>query len=408
MQSFAFALTLAGLAVAPATAAAAADAAPPNILFLLADDQSFETVRAFGHTDIDTPHLDRLVARGTTFTHAYNMGSWTPAVCIASRTMLITGRSLWRAQAIHQVIDREREAGRLWPQLMAGAGYFTGFTGKWHVNTDTTRVFQETRHLRGGMPGDTPTATADRQPTSPILGARSTRSSAAIGRVEGTGARSRPTTPSPSSKPRVRRPSPSSCMSPSTLRTIPASRRRPTWSVTPRPDRRAHELPPRLPYQSDIGCGPDLRDEQLAPFPRTPHAVQVHRQEYYALITHLDAQIGRILDALERSGQAGRTWVFFTADQGLSVGHHGLLGKQNLYEHSLRVPFVVAGPDVKAGATITTPIYLQDIMATALDLAHVPRADTLEFHSLLPLLRGKTSPPPATPSTPPISISSAP
>lgn len=393
MQSFAFALTLAGLAVAPATAAAAADAAPPNILFLLADDQSFETVRAFGHTDIDTPHLDRLVARGTTFTHAYNMGSWTPAVCIASRTMLITGRSLWRAQAIHQVIDREREAGRLWPQLMAGAGYFTGFTGKWHVNTDTTRVFQETRHLRGGMPGDTPDGycrpPADKpDPWSPFdpkfggywAGGRHWSEVTADDAVAFLEAPRAPAQPFflyvAFNAPHDPRQSPSAYLERYPLDRIAV----PTNFL------------PVYPYQSDIGCGPDLRDEQLAPFPRTPHAVQVHRQEYYALITHLDAQIGRILDALERSGQAGRTWVFFTADQGLSVGHHGLLGKQNLYEHSLRVPFVVAGPDVKAGATITTPIYLQDIMATALDLAHVPRADTLEFHSLLPLLRGKTSP----------------
>jgi arylsulfatase A-like enzyme len=66
----------------------------PNVLFLFADDQCYETIRALGHTDIDTPNLDRLVARGTTFTHAYNMGSWSGAVCVASRTMLITGQPL--------------------------------------------------------------------------------------------------------------------------------------------------------------------------------------------------------------------------------------------------------------------------------------------------------------------------
>jgi arylsulfatase A-like enzyme len=97
----------------------AAEAAKPNILFLLTDDQSFETVRAFGHTDIDTPNLDRLVARGTTFTHAYNSGSWNPAVCVASRAMLITGRSLWKAKAVQSQLDAERDADRLWPNLMA-------------------------------------------------------------------------------------------------------------------------------------------------------------------------------------------------------------------------------------------------------------------------------------------------
>jgi len=73
----------------------------PNILFLFADDLTYEAIRAFGHTDIDTPNIDRLVNRGTTFSHAYNMGSWSGAVCVASRTMLITGRSVWDANDIY-------------------------------------------------------------------------------------------------------------------------------------------------------------------------------------------------------------------------------------------------------------------------------------------------------------------
>ena len=87
----------------------------PNVLFLFADDLCYETIRAFGHTDIDTPNLDKLVARGTTFTHAYNMGSWSGAVCVASRTMLNTGRTVWRAGEIYEGknTDIEREAGRL-------------------------------------------------------------------------------------------------------------------------------------------------------------------------------------------------------------------------------------------------------------------------------------------------------
>ncbi|MEX0742229.1 MAG: sulfatase-like hydrolase/transferase, partial [Phycisphaeraceae bacterium] len=149
---------------------------------------------------------------------------------------------------------------------------------------------------------------------------------------------------------------------------------------------------PMYPHKDAIGCGATLRDEKLGPFPRGEHAVKVHRREYYALITHLDGQIGRVLDALEQSGQADNTWIFFTADHGLAVGHHGLFGKQNMYDHSLRVPFVVAGPGVKAGAKIQTPVYFQDVMATALDLAGAPKPEQVEFHSLLPLLRGEKSP----------------
>ena len=76
--------------------------------------------------------------------------------------------------------------------------------------------------------------------------------------------------------------------------------------------------------------------------------MKVHRQEYYAIIEHMDTQIGRILDALEKSGQADNTYIFFSADHGLGVGHHGLFGKQNLYEHSTRVPFIAPGPASRA------------------------------------------------------------
>ncbi len=146
------------------------------------------------------------------------------------------------------------------------------------------------------------------------------------------------------------------------------------------------------PFKDAIGCGPDLRDEKLGPFPRTENAVKVHRREYYALISHLDEQIGRILQALQQSGQADNTWIFFTADHGLAVGHHGLFGKQNMYDHSLRVPFIVSGPSVTPDTRNSTPIYLQDAMATALELARVPKPDTCEFHSVAGLAQGQQPP----------------
>ena len=144
----------------------------------------------------------------------------------------------------------------------------------------------------------------------------------------------------------------------------------------------------QYPYKEDIGSGEKLRDEKLGPFPRTHHAVKVHRQEYYAIIEHMDTQIGRILDALERSGQIDNTYIFFTADHGLAVGHHGLFGKQNLYEHSTRVPFIAVGPEIKSEGKINTPIYLQDIMATSLDIADANRPEQVEFQSLMPILNG--------------------
>ena len=129
--------------------------AEPNILFLFADDFCYEALGYLGHTDIETPNLDRLARRGTTFTHAYNMGSFSGAVCVASRAMLISGRSVWRANAIYNTMDKEREAGRLWPQLLKTAGYDTYMTGKWHIQAKPELAFDVVRHVRPGMPGPT-------------------------------------------------------------------------------------------------------------------------------------------------------------------------------------------------------------------------------------------------------------
>jgi arylsulfatase A-like enzyme len=144
------------------------------------------------------------------------------------------------------------------------------------------------------------------------------------------------------------------------------------------------------PYDEEIGCDPTkLRDERLMPSPRTEFAVKVHRQEYFAIATHMDAQIGRIIDALEKSGKADNTYIIFTADHGLSVGHHGLVGKQSMYDHSMRVPFFISGPGIQANQSFDMPIYLQDAMATTLDLAQIEKPSYVEFNSVVPLIRGE-------------------
>jgi arylsulfatase A-like enzyme len=104
----------------------------------------------------------------------------------------------------------------------------------------------------------------------------------------------------------------------------------------------------------------------------------------------MDAQIGRILDALEASGEADNTYIFFTADHGLAVGRHGLMGKQNMFDHSVRVPLMVVGPDVPKNKKIEAKVYLQDVMATSLDLSGSQKPDYVQFQSLLPLINGKT------------------
>ena len=364
-------------------------AAKPNVLFLFADDHTYEAVRAFGHTDIDTPNLDRLAARGTTFTRACNMGSWSGAVCVASRTMLITGRSVWDANAIYKKTNAERETGVLWPQLMKKAGYKTYMTGKWHIQTDAAKCFDVVKDVRAGMPETVPTAynrpIADQtdawSPFDKTLGgfweggthwsevvANHTVDFLADAKQGGDpffiyAAFNAPHDPRQAPKEYIDR-------YPLSRIAMPAN------------------FLPEYPYKDDIGCPHKLRDENLAPMPRTELSVKTHRQEYYALITHMDAQIGRILDALDQAGQADNTWIFFTADHGLAVGHHGLFGKQNMYDHSVRVPFIVAGPGVGKGVKNAAAIYLQDVMATALDLAGAEKPKHVFYNSLRPLLTG--------------------
>lgn len=382
-------ILLSRLSLALSASLSAAETAKPNILFLFADDQCYETIRAFGHTDIDTPNLDRLAARGTTFTHAYNMGSWSGAVCVASRTMLVTGRTVWRANAIYNKTDAEREAGRLWPQRMARAGYETYFTGKWHIKTDATKCFDHASNVRGGMPKDTPEGYNRPRTGQPDLWSPSNskfggfwQGSKHWTEVVGDDATGFLGQAANSAKPFFMY----------IAFNAPHDPRQSPQEFVDRYPLQRIAMPANFlaeyPYKDAIGCGPGLRDEKLGPFPRDEHAVKVHRQEYYAIITHLDTQIGRILDALEQSGQADRTWIFFTADHGLAVGHHGLFGKQNMYDHSLRVPFLVSGPGVKAGAKIDSPIYLQSAMATALDLAGAD-SQGVEFQSVRPLLQGQ-------------------
>jgi choline-sulfatase len=132
-----------------------------------------------------------------------------------------------------------------------------------------------------------------------------------------------------------------------------------------------------------------VRDELLAPFPRSREAVKLHRSEYYAHVTYLDSQVGQLLDALEKSGQAGNTYVIFTADHGLAVGQHGLMGKQNLYDHSIRMPLLVNGPGIPAGKRVDGMVYQHSLFATTCELAGVDTPKTVEFPSLADALKGR-------------------
>jgi choline-sulfatase len=364
----------------------------PNILLIFADDQAFDTIHAHGNSEIQTPNLDRLSARATTFTHAYNMGSWSGAVCVASRMMMISGKYLWHAQKDHgQTKQLYQEKGQLWPQLLAANGYDTYFTGKWHIKADANKAFKVASNVRGGMPNQTEAGynrPIEGQPMKWTPWDKSFEGFWKGGKhwseVVGNDASGFIKTAKKSDNPFFMyiafnaphdpRQSPREYVDKYPLKNIavPAS------------------FVPEYPFNEAMNSGRKLRDERLAPFPRTEYSVKVNRQEYYAIITHMDAQIGRILDTLEASGQANNTYIFFTADHGLAVGRHGLMGKQNMFDHSVRVPLMVVGPDVPKNRKIDARVYLQDVMATSLELSGTTKPDYVQFESLLPLINGKT------------------
>jgi arylsulfatase A-like enzyme len=138
---------------------------------------------------------------------------------------------------------------------------------------------------------------------------------------------------------------------------------------------------PQHPFWKEIGNEPGLRDEALAPYPRSEYAVKKHIQEYFAIISHLDEQVGKIVTHLENQNMLDNTYIIFTSDHGLAVGQHGLIGKQSLYDHSIRVPMIINGPNIKKGSVYSQDIYLQDIVPTTLDLANIPVPDHVDFKS---------------------------
>ena len=148
------------------------------------------------------------------------------------------------------------------------------------------------------------------------------------------------------------------------------------------------ELPPNYlgGHPFDNG-GLKIRDEVLADFPRTPEEIRRHIAEYRAMITHLDHEFGRVLDALDENGLAENTLIVFAGDNGLAVGQHGLMGKQNCYEHSVRVPLVFAGPGIPQGVRSEAFVYLLDIFPTLCELIDVPAPPTVEGQSLVAAIR---------------------
>jgi len=343
----------------------------PNFLFLFADDQRDDSISAYGNSQIDTPHIDSIVDRAFSFNRAYCMGSMHGAVCQPSRAMLMSGRTLYRVP-----MDLKKTA--LMPETLGNAGYTTFGTGKWHNGQESfVRAFQQGQNVFfGGMSDHTKVPLKDISADGKVIDKGNDNgfsselfADAAIGFLKSA----------PDDKPFFAY---VSFTSPHDPRQPPKEYVEKYYNnLPPLPD----NFMPQHPFFNGWMTG---RDEALAAWPRTPEVVQQQLAEYYGMITHMDAQIGRILKALQESGRADNTYVIYTADHGLAVGSHGLLGKQSVYEHSMGTPLMIAGPGIKRDSSEAL-VYLLDLFPTITDLAGVETPKSVEGQSLAPIIKGQ-------------------
>lgn len=350
----------------------------PNIVFLFTDDQRYDTIHALNNPHIYTPNMDRLVKRGTAFTHAHIMGGTSGAVCMPSRAMVMTGRTLFNLDDMGQTIPELHMMMPVW--LREQGEYHTYGIGKWHNSREAfARGFDDGAHIFfGGMNDHWNVPTYDFDPTGEYgegqwnvnPGYHSTEkfADAAAEFINGY-AQENPFFLYVA------------FMAPHDPRTMPAK-----FLKMYDPDE--IDLPANFQPMHPFDNGEMVvRDEVLAEHPRNEREIRNHIADYYAMISHLDEHIGRVLDALETSGQLDNTILVLAGDNGLAVGRHGLMGKQNLYDHSVRVPLIFAGPNIPQGKTTREFAYLLDIFPTLCGLTGLDVPDTVNGIDLTPTIQ---------------------
>ncbi len=359
----------------------------PNILFILTDDQRADTIRALGNPVIETPHLDALVREGTVFTRAISPNP----ICVASRAEVLSGCCGVRNGRL-QFNGQFSPDQVLWPEAMRRASYRTWYVGKWHTSgRPTTRGYEESLGLfaSGGRAATGALDHAGRKVTG-YAGWAFQSDDGRLFLEHGVGL-----TPDISARLAdaviafLKRQSEQpfflhvNFTAPHDPLVIP-----PGYQGKYDPDKMP--LPPnflpRHPFDHGNFSG---RDEQLFAWPRTPEETRREIAAYYAVISHMDHEIGRILAALQSSGQADRTIVIFTSDQGIALGSHGLRGKQNMYEHTVAVPLILRGPGIPKGVRRSAQCYLRNLYPTVCELAGIDLPASVQGRSLLSVIRGR-------------------
>ncbi len=359
----------------------------PNLLFIIVDDQSPFDLKIYNpESKLDTPVIDKIAREGMVFDRAYHMGSWSGAVCTPSRHMVMSGRTVWhlprnRRRKGTGAVTEKLTAPELANTSMAAAfnraGYetvrtckkgnsFEAANAKFKIRNDSTK--------RGGADESGSAWHAEQ-----VLKYLDQREAA--------------TAKDPFliyfgfSHPHDTRDG-----KPELLSKYGAVNHKDSRSLPP-----AHPLQPQLPTNylpaHPFHHGhPGLRDEVNVSGVWKHRDEQTIRNEIgreFACSENIDTQIGRVLSKLEAMGELDNTYIFYTSDHGMAIGRHGLQGKQNLYEHTWRVPMIVKGPGIKAGTRKEGNIYLLDVLATMCDLTGTTYPVTNEGKSFKPVLEGR-------------------
>ncbi len=350
----------------------------PNILILFTDDHSYNTIGALGNKSIKTTNLDRLVKEGTAFTRASCLGGKHGALCIVSRAGIMTGLYLNSLKGGADVIPAEIT---MMPEHLKAHGYKTFATGKWHNDKESfVRAFEDGDNIFfGGMNfpkdgGHEHTLMYHFDPNGQYPKTTQFRAEkysstmfadAAIAYLK--------------KNKDVQQPffAYVAFTSPHDPRTPP-----PPFDKMYDPDK--IPLPKNfLPKHPFDNGEMEVRDEKLLPVPRTGEMIQKEIALYYGMISEVDAQIGRILDALKTNGLDKNTLVIFAGDNGLAVGQHGLIGKQSVYDHSMRVPLILKGPKIPKNKKNHALASLSDIFPTVCSYLNLKTPETSEGKNLM-------------------------
>lgn len=347
----------------------------PNVLILLTDDQSYNTINALGNNTVVTPNMDKLIHAGTTFTETHVMGAMSGAVSMPSRAMLLTGKYLYNIHQDGRVIP---DKDKTFPELFRENGYTTFATGKWHSDkaslnrsfTTGSNIFlggmhpyKTDGHFKPFLHEYDPSGQYDKGSYKDKFSSVC-YADAAVDFISKQKNEEKPFLMYVA------------FTSPHDPRTPP-----PGYGHKYQKDSISLPLNFMLKHPFDNG---DLqeRDEVYLPTPRDPDAVKGEIAAYYGMISEVDTQIGRIIQALKDNGEYDNTIIVFAADNGLAVGQHGLLGKQNLYEHSVKVPMVIIGPNIPKNVKTNAYCYLLDIYPTICELTDIKAPKDMNGKSL--------------------------